>query len=609
MNLAEQDPENLADQGEAHRLEGRLEEAVECFSRAVELAPDNAYVPWHRALVKESLGRYGDALTDLDLFVAHVPDDPEGYWKRGQIHRRLGQMEQALADLTRVVLADPAHTWALLERARVYDDLDREAEALAELDRAIALDPESGWARGLRGRALYYLDREEEALAELDKAIARGRDDAKLILLRGTALKDLGRYREALTDVERAVALDPTARAYAERGDVLIFLNWNEDALADLDRSVELDPDDGFARENRGILYSGLGRDEDACAELTTAIALGYDFPLTRLVRGRSLLNLSRREEAIADFDRAIELDPGHVRALVARGLAYVELHRYEEALADLDRATELDPGHEEAAELRDHLFLLLLSPAESFSLFAHYLVMGTWELAGDNPEEFVEALDGWANLWRIAGDEEIRAKELRTLDRTIAEDPGDVVALASRALQHRAAGRYQAVLTDLDRVLAVEPDNRWALGLRRAAQFDGGRPDEDDDDFDWAYRLYHLGLPASLEVMCAIALADGPDHLTDVMRADLRRRERRIAAGSAGAAAGLLELAGEYALVGPDEDMERLHARARGEPDYDTAKAARIAATKDLLDKSDGAGEELPQFRRLRHLLALLQQ
>ncbi len=54
---------------------------------------------------------------------------------------------------------------------------------------------------------------------------------------------------------------------------------------------------------------------------------------------------------------------------------------------------------------------------------------------------------------------------------------------------------------------------------------------------------------------------------------------------------------------------MERVHARARREPGYDSAKPACIAAARDILEKAEVSGEEFPQFRRMRRLLALLME
>ena len=128
-----------AGQGECHRLLGEFQEALECYSEAIE-----------------ALGRRG------------LTADPSLGWiwaGRADTHRLLSRHEAAAEDATRALKIDPADTMALAVRGKAYWQMGRIVEALADLDRAIDFDPSYGWALAARGDAYRLLQRYDEAVA------------------------------------------------------------------------------------------------------------------------------------------------------------------------------------------------------------------------------------------------------------------------------------------------------------------------------------------------------------------------------------------------------------------------------------------------------------
>ena len=65
----------------------------------------------------------------------------------------MGRYDQALADLDRAIELDPAEAWAIAARGQAYLALGRYDLALADLDRAIELDPDDAETVGNRGQA------------------------------------------------------------------------------------------------------------------------------------------------------------------------------------------------------------------------------------------------------------------------------------------------------------------------------------------------------------------------------------------------------------------------------------------------------------------------
>ncbi|MET8882964.1 tetratricopeptide repeat protein [Streptomyces rubiginosohelvolus] len=105
-----------------------------------------------RAVILRSLGRYEEALADLDRAEELNPGLPGTEGERGEVYRATGRYEEAVACYGRALALDPDYAWAHGSRALALEALGRLPEARADLDRALELDPGYGWARERRER-------------------------------------------------------------------------------------------------------------------------------------------------------------------------------------------------------------------------------------------------------------------------------------------------------------------------------------------------------------------------------------------------------------------------------------------------------------------------
>ena len=101
--------------------------------------------------------------------------DEEYAWAigtRGDTYRLMGKYEEALVDLNRAIALDKKYAWAIAQRGETYRLMGRYEEALVDLNRAIALDGKFDWAIASLGVTYRLMGRYEEALVDLNRAIA-----------------------------------------------------------------------------------------------------------------------------------------------------------------------------------------------------------------------------------------------------------------------------------------------------------------------------------------------------------------------------------------------------------------------------------------------------
>jgi tetratricopeptide (TPR) repeat protein len=131
-----------------HYALGRYAEALADYDRFDEIGftgTGSGYAPVideeRRGDICRRLGRYDEALACFSRALDYVPDDAVALGGRGDAFRLLGRNAEALADLTRAIELDPDLPGAHASRGAVYQALGRDEEACADLARAAELAP------------------------------------------------------------------------------------------------------------------------------------------------------------------------------------------------------------------------------------------------------------------------------------------------------------------------------------------------------------------------------------------------------------------------------------------------------------------------------------
>lgn len=282
--------------------EGRHEEALRAFDRALESPPGDSSVHAGRASALRALGRmseareaYAEERRILALELEQRPDDAQGFFRLGMAYHGSGHHPEAIWAFDRVIELRPDRTQAHLFRGISLAVQGRHREALGSFDRAIDLNPRSVMAHARRG----------------------------------WSLGNLGRTEEALHDFDRALELDPhSLDAYFNRGRVLALSGHYEEAVSEFDHIIQSRPRSRGAHRHRGESLEALGRYEEAEKAYFRAAGIGAygavidpmkHNPTLHFFRGRTFAKMGRHAEGIEAFDLAIRLQGDFPEALAAR--------------------------------------------------------------------------------------------------------------------------------------------------------------------------------------------------------------------------------------------------------------------------------------------------
>lgn len=196
----------------------KSEQALQDFSEAVRLDPDNVVARLNRGAQLAEFQRYEEAMTDFDRAIKVDPGFWLAYRHRGCLLTDLGRLHEALADFDQCLRLAPKRPEVYNDRGNVYDKKGEKDKALADFTKAISLNP-ADWRYYLNRGAVYFdLEQYEKAIADFSKTIELAPGYHEGWVNRGLVHMKLGHWHKAIADFSKDVELRHwAADAYARR--------------------------------------------------------------------------------------------------------------------------------------------------------------------------------------------------------------------------------------------------------------------------------------------------------------------------------------------------------------------------------------------------------
>ena len=147
---------------------GKLDQAIEQWSRTVEIHPEHADAQFNLGRAYTEKKMWAEALAPFQRAAALKPEHAAAQFNLGNVNFHLERKPQARDCFTRTVGLNPDYLqgWINLGLVELRNG-DPEA-AFAALEKALALDPENILAHFNRGQALLLVGRMKEGLAEVE---------------------------------------------------------------------------------------------------------------------------------------------------------------------------------------------------------------------------------------------------------------------------------------------------------------------------------------------------------------------------------------------------------------------------------------------------------
>lgn len=206
--IAEKEEIEWFEKGYSSAVSGNHSDAINAYSRALELNPKDVEVYNNRGISYFELGKYDEAIDDFTKAIRLNPKDVEAYYNRGKIYGELGKYSKAIKDYSKAIMLNPKDADIHNNRGNAYVNIGNYNRAIKDYDRAIELNPKLAAAYNNRG-ILYIrnLGHYNQAIMDFDRAIELNPEYAKAYYNRGNAYSGLGNRGKAIENLRMAARL------------------------------------------------------------------------------------------------------------------------------------------------------------------------------------------------------------------------------------------------------------------------------------------------------------------------------------------------------------------------------------------------------------------
>jgi len=194
--------------GAALQSQGRLEESVNMYDRAIEINPIYVDAYCNRADALSGLGRYAESIESCDSAIKINSSSSEAYYNRGNALGHLELYDAAADSYKKAVKLNPRFSDAFCNLGNVLKELGDFSLAIESYESAININPGSFIYYCNYGALLGDCNRCVDAVELYSKAININGSAGVAFYGRGIMYRVLGVYDKMLSDFRRATEAD-----------------------------------------------------------------------------------------------------------------------------------------------------------------------------------------------------------------------------------------------------------------------------------------------------------------------------------------------------------------------------------------------------------------
>ncbi|KAI0369294.1 DnaJ-domain-containing protein [Pilatotrama ljubarskyi] len=341
--------EKVKEQGNAAFKAGRFQEAIEHYSKAIDLRPSEPTYWTNRAAAYMSLKRFKPALSDCQQAASlqSANPSPKTLVRLARCQLSTGSTAPALSTLRTVLALDPKNDAALKLQQRVLEleahlrnlesarDRNDWGMARLALDKCMQVIEGEGGDIPVQWR-LWKVEHEiarknwESASIAANDALRFEPQSPDAITVRGLLLFLTSKTAQATQHVQSALRLDPGHEAAMR--------------LRRRIKDVERLKEEGNNAFKMGKLQEATDKYGEALERIGTDPREGGGGLIRAMLlsnRATTLVKLERYEDALADTEASLELNSTSFKALRTRARIHLHMEKYDAAIADFKSAIE----------------------------------------------------------------------------------------------------------------------------------------------------------------------------------------------------------------------------------------------------------------------------
>lgn len=254
----------------------QFETAVEHYTKAMELYPDEIVYRSNRAAVYLEMGRYEDCIRDCEQALEDAKRVRK-YTMNGKLLARIGN---AYAKMEKWAEAITYYNKSLTEQrtADTLQRLQKAEKAKKEADEKAYFNPEISLAEKAKGNDAFAKQDFPEAIKCYTEAIKRNPKDHVLYSNRSASYLKLGEFPYALKDAEACITMNSSfVKGYTRKAACHFYMKEYHKAMTAYHEGLKIDPNNAECLEGLRNVESAImgasGKDKPDEEQLRHAMA------------------------------------------------------------------------------------------------------------------------------------------------------------------------------------------------------------------------------------------------------------------------------------------------------------------------------------------------
>jgi Flp pilus assembly protein TadD len=278
--------------------EGKLEQAIELFEKALALNPRSFDTKRNMALALAQRGRFADAERMYRDVLQAQPDCVQALHELANTLRSAKRLDEAVPLYRKAIQLDSQCAEFHHDLGLALSEMKQREQAEVAYREALRLKPDAPDVWNNLGVVLEGRGVPEEAVKAYQEALRLRPESPDVLNNLGVAFSAQRKFADAVSCYQQALQLAPNSPSiYSNLGNALRSEGRLDDAITSLQKAVELKPSYAEAHNNLGIVLVHSGRIDEGLGHYDRAIYLAPDYPEPHLNRSMALL-------ARGDFDR-----------------------------------------------------------------------------------------------------------------------------------------------------------------------------------------------------------------------------------------------------------------------------------------------------------------
>jgi tetratricopeptide (TPR) repeat protein len=166
-----QTPKKVFESGVTHFKAGKYKQAVDIFTRLIDISPENADAYKNRGVAYMKLETFDLAIADFETAKQLFPELKGLYINFGVAWYHKKEYEKAIENYSVEIEANPENHIAYFNRALCLSEIGEPHKALSDLEKSLALSPDFYWAVSYQADLLATVGKTKQAVAGYERAV------------------------------------------------------------------------------------------------------------------------------------------------------------------------------------------------------------------------------------------------------------------------------------------------------------------------------------------------------------------------------------------------------------------------------------------------------